>query len=301
MISKEILDIITALGALAAFIPAIWTLIVRIINWWSNNKAGNKNLTSSGATKPIEKYLFTLIIINLVGMSIGFSALWLSLRNAEKAEKQANEVRDQLYQRQNSDRQLADAQIDRLYKQLLRQNEGNKVVVPPIQQPDQSLLVGTVQAPAPTLVSPGHGPQAALFIPGQAPLSTGIAPSNLSHLKVSIETKPHLQFLVTGAVGDVPEGRHWWLGTFSGELLWPQLDIQAYRKEDSTQQQPPYRLAAPKGVQSGDLVLIDAGPVDNALFAQHRSDPLGEFPLVAAHLKDSRIISLPKSSGEPAR
>ena len=109
--------------------------------------------------------------------------------------------------------------------------------------------------------------------------------------------------MVTGALGAVPAGRHWWLGTRSGELLWPQLDIQAYRKEDSTQQQPPYRIAAPKGVQSGDLVFIDAGPEDNKLFAQHRSDPLGDFPLVAAHLKKgpTRIISLAKSNGDPTR
>lgn len=108
-------------------------------------------------------------------------------------------------------------------------------------------------------------------------------------LRVSQAPDAGLHFMVTGMLDELPKGRHWWLGTLSGKLLWPQLRVPALTPGG---QELRYRLGTPQGVQSGEVVLIEAGPEANARMEQTRSDPLSNAPLYVPHLPASRIISL---------
>ncbi len=116
-----------------------------------------------------------------------------------------------------------------------------------------------------------------------------LAASGAASWSASLEKGDGLQFLVSGRAAPLPPGRKWWLGTQSGSLLWPQLEVPELHPPE---QEVHFRIIAPQGVRSGQLVLIDAGPEASKLFDRQRDDPLNDFPLVANHLPDTAITAI---------
>jgi hypothetical protein len=108
-------------------------------------------------------------------------------------------------------------------------------------------------------------------------------------ISVIRESGPEVQFLLDGTFGPPPAERRWWLGTLSGTVLWPQVEVPEEPSGSTTER---YRIIAPRGVQNGELVLIDAGPEAAKQFRQQRSDPLNDFGLLLRDVPDVKLTRL---------
>jgi len=127
---------------------------------------------------------------------------------------------------------------------------------------------------------PGLAPQ---LVKGSGRPGEGLASIEADYVQ---GTDP-LQFIIRGSIDIVSKNRSWWIGTHSGLQVWPQIelshDIGAGEKFE-------YRLTVPCGVESGSLVLVEAGPVSRKLFADHTLSPVQYVGLYWPHLVDVSVL-----------
>lgn len=99
-------------------------------------------------------------------------------------------------------------------------------------------------------------------------------------------TRPK-QFIIHGTVENARKNRSLWIGTYSGLQFWPQIELP---QNSSTGDKFQYRITVPSGVESGSLVLIEAGPSSSELFAGHTLSSIRHVGLYWPNLGDVSVL-----------
>lgn len=96
------------------------------------------------------------------------------------------------------------------------------------------------------------------------------------------------QFIVTGKLDRITKEKGWWIGTLSGLRVWPQIELPPEIGEGELFK---YRVTIPPNIDSGELVLIEAGSKANQLFKDQMMGQYYQVGLFAPHLKDAQVIA----------